>query len=99
MNNKFLPAAEAGLRVSRLQKMMAECGLDAMVVSTNANVYYLTGCVFSGFVYIPVQGSEVYFVRRPAGLEDSRVVYIKKPEQIVEELQKMERPVPANLRC
>lgn len=97
MNNKFLPAAEAGLRVSRLQKMMAECGLDAMVVSTNANVYYLTGCVFSGFVYIPVQGSEVYFVRRPAGLEDSRVVYIKKPEQIVEELQKMERPVPAKV--
>lgn len=97
MNNKFLPAAEAGLRVSRLQKMMAECGLDAMVVSTNANVYYLTGCVFSGFVYIPVQGCEVYFVRRPAGLEDSRVVYIKKPEQIVEELQKMERPVPAKV--
>ena len=97
MNNKFLSAEEAGLRVSRLQKLMAENGFAAMVVSTNANVYYLTGCVFSGYVYIPAEGSEVYFVRRPVGLEDSRVVYVKKPEQIVEKLQKMERSVPAKV--
>jgi hypothetical protein len=38
------------------------------------------------FVYIEQQGEPIYFVIRPVGLKGTNVVYIRKPEQIAEEL-------------
>ncbi len=92
---KFWPEKEFDLRVSRLQKLIVANGFNAVLVSTNANIYYLSGQVFAGYVYVPAEGRALFFVQRPVGLEgDSRVVYIRKPETIVEELDKlgMQRP-------
>lgn len=86
--NRNYPQAELDFRVAKLQQMLDESGYDAMVVSTNANIFYTAGFVFSGFVYIPVSGKALYFVRRPVGLKGDSFFYIKKPEQIMEELQK-----------
>lgn len=73
---------EFGLRLDRVRAQMAEFGIPALLISDNANKYYLTGRVYAGFVYIPMEGPVIFFVRRPVELEGDGVVYIRKPEDI-----------------
>ena len=63
-------------------------------VGTNANLYYLTGGVFSGYVYIPAEGETLQFVRRPVDKKGDGIVHIRKPEQIIEYLGKNGLPAP-----
>ena len=69
-------------RVSRVKAQMADLGIPAILISDNANKYYLTGRVYAGYVYIPLEGPNMFFVRRPVELEGDGVVYIRKPEEI-----------------
>ena len=50
------------MRVDNIREMMRNNGFDAVLVGTNANLYYLTGGVFSGYVYIPAEGEALQFV-------------------------------------
>jgi Xaa-Pro dipeptidase len=60
----FVPAVELASRWRNLQKKMSAAGLDAAVVMQNADLYYFSGTLQSGLLYIPVQGDPVYLVRR-----------------------------------
>lgn len=78
---------EQGLRVQRLQTLMREAGIAGALVRSNSNVYYLTGRVFRGFIYLSAESGSMplYFVRQPAHLTDPRdgaVISIRKPEDI-----------------
>lgn len=59
----LLPSEEQSLRLSNLRRLMGESGISAALLGGNANLYYLTGRVYSGFIYLPVSGQEVYFVK------------------------------------
>jgi len=65
---------------------MADASLPAILVTDLANIFYLTGRVYNGYIYIPAEGKPVYFVRRPVELEGDGVVYIRKPEQMTESI-------------
>lgn len=78
----LLPADEHAKRVTKARDAMARHGLDALLISDNANIYYFTGRVYSGYLYIPASGDVQFFVRRPIGLEGNGVQYIRKPEQM-----------------
>lgn len=83
MNNLILlPPDESDLRLQKLRQTMQAAGADALLVSDNANIYYLTGRVFTGYIYIPLSGTVQYFVRRPVGLDHATAQYIRKPEDI-----------------
>lgn len=84
--NPLIPQSEIDSRISALQKIIAGNGVDAMLVSNNANLYYTSGRVFNGYTYIPASGNAIYFVRRPVGLSANNVIYIHKPEQIAEHI-------------
>jgi Xaa-Pro dipeptidase len=43
---------------------MAAEGLDAVIILQNADLFYFTGTIQSGNLYIPVEGNPVYMVRR-----------------------------------
>lgn len=77
---------EYTLRLGRIRHEMASCKADAILLSDNANIYYLTGRVFAGYAYIPLKGEPIYFVRRPVELDGDGVVYIRKPEEITESI-------------
>lgn len=79
---QLLPDAELHRRVGRLQRLMAGAGLDAVLVGSNANIYYLTGRVFCGYVFVPVEGNVVYGVRRPTVLRGEHVEGIRKIEDM-----------------
>ena len=78
---------EIQLRANRISDALKACGYDAMLVSSNANLYYTSGRVYSGYTYIDSCGKVTYFVKRPIGLAGDNVKYIRKPEQIAEMLE------------
>lgn len=73
---------EFRLRSDKLRSQLRKAGVEAMLISDNADLYYLTGRVFAGFIYLPADGEPLFFVRRPIGLDGPRVCYIRKPEQM-----------------
>ena len=84
---QLLPPDDFNLRLFRLRILMAASGVDAILVSSNANIYYLTGRVFCGYIFIPLTGSPKYAVRRPSILEDPDAIFIRKIEELPEKLQ------------
>lgn len=81
-------------RSAKIQAGMRAVGADAALIHTNANLYYTSGRVFSGYTYLPVEGEPHYFVRRPVGLKGDTVHYIHKPEQIPALLAESGLPQP-----
>ena len=77
---KFLPEIE--LRKTKLQNAMKNAEADAMLISSNTNLFYTSGRIFCGYTYIPVEGEILFFVRRPVDLKGDNVIYIRKPEDI-----------------
>lgn len=89
---------EIDLRVNRICEKLATSGIEAMLVSSNANLYYTSGRVFSGYAYIDTTRSEItYFVKRPVGLQGENVKYIRKPEQISELLPVLPKNIALEL--
>lgn len=89
----LLPADEHAKRVTKARDAMARHGLDALLISDNANIYYFTGRVYSGYLYIPASGDVQFFVRRPIGLEGNGVQYIRKPEQMAGHISDNPSPI------
>lgn len=69
------------LRISKIRKGMKEG--QAILVAGNTNIYYTSGCLFRGYVFIPFEGETLFFVIRPMDVEAAEsVIFIHKPEQI-----------------
>lgn len=84
----LISSEEQQLRVSRLRQHMNACGINSALVACNANLYYLTGRVFSGWIYLSPDDDEPwYFVKRPVHLQGDRVISVRKPENIIGELR------------
>lgn len=73
---------DLGLRWRRVRAFVRDAGADGVLVSSNINIFYLTGRIFMGYVYLPAEGRPLFFVRRPCGLTGGDVAEIRKPEQI-----------------
>ena len=54
-----VPLEELQARTERLQALMREAGLDGMMATQNADIYYLTGALQQSQVYLPVVGHPV----------------------------------------
>lgn len=61
---RITPREELDFRISRLQGCMAEAGLDAVIIIQNADLFYFTGTIQSGNLYVPVEGDPIYMVRK-----------------------------------
>ncbi|MGD0584501.1 MAG: Xaa-Pro peptidase family protein [Oryzomonas sp.] len=63
---RLTPATELEYRCRMLQNHMAAEGLDAVIIVQNADLFYFTGTVQNGCLYVPAQGQPLYLVRRDA---------------------------------
>lgn len=79
---QLLTETELHLRLCRIKDAMKNSDIDAILICDNANIYYLTGRVFCGFIYIPIIGQPMYAVRRPCHLKGDNVAYIRKVEDL-----------------
>lgn len=83
------------LRMDSLRRQMRAEKIDALLVASNANIYYTTGRFFRGYVYIPLEGDPVWFIVRPYSYDtDSHIINVRKPELIPEELKKLGMTMP-----
>ncbi|GIP34323.1 Xaa-Pro peptidase family protein [Paenibacillus sp. J2TS4] len=51
-------------RLSRLQAKMQAQAIDGMLIAQNVDLYYLTGSMQTGFMFVPAEGEPRYYVRR-----------------------------------
>jgi len=61
---RLTPATELEFRCKKLQSLMQASDLDAVLIVQNADLYYFTGTVQNGCLYVPSQGQPLYLVRR-----------------------------------
>ena len=61
------PKHELEARAARLQALMREEGVDGVMATQNADVFYLGGVVQQAQVYLPVDGPPVLMVRKHLG--------------------------------
>jgi Xaa-Pro aminopeptidase len=80
--SQYPPKEDLQIRWVKVQKLLKESGANACLTATNVNIYYLTGKVFAGFVYLPVEGEPICFVQRPVDLQGENIIHIRKPEDI-----------------
>lgn len=82
----LLGADEQRRRLGPILNMMRESGIHQAIIRDNANIYYLTGRVFRGYIYLNTDlDNPRYFVRQPNHLTDPDKAldkHIHKPEQI-----------------
>lgn len=74
---------EQALRLARIYEGMDARGYRSAIVASLANIYYLTGRIFRGYIYLdPAADGPVYFVRQPNHLTGKNVHMVRKPEEI-----------------
>ena len=61
---RITPKNELEYRYRKLQAEMDAAGLDAVVMLQNADLFYFTGSIQSGNLYVPASGQPLYLVRR-----------------------------------
>ncbi|ORJ57552.1 M24 family metallopeptidase [Geothermobacter hydrogeniphilus] len=64
---RITPATELTDRFQRLQSLMLQESLDAVILAQNADLFYFSGATQQGLLYIPVDGEPLYLVRRDFG--------------------------------
>ncbi len=81
--------SDIAIRIDRILSGMAQGNFDYLLLNYNANLFYCSGRVFRGYIFINKEGRVIYFVVRPNCYEpEDGVVYIRKPEQIPDVLAK-----------
>ena len=61
---KTTPLHELLARIHQLQLKMRETGADSAIIVQNADLFYFTGTVQQGFLFVPVEGDAIFFVRK-----------------------------------
>lgn len=51
-------------RIKRLQEYMRQTGTDGFLVTQNVDLYYFTGSMQTGYLFVPVEGEPCFYVRR-----------------------------------
>ncbi len=83
---QLLAPDELAARTARITAAMRAAGTDGIVVSDNAGIYYLTGRVFCGYIYLHSDGRLRYYLRRPNHLQGDSVMQIRKPEDMTADI-------------
>jgi len=104
MTDKFLnrvidyeEQTDAALRRKRFQSLMAEKGADGCLIASSVGMLYLAGCIFRGYIYIPVEGEAVYFIQREPSPIKTRTFSIRKLEEIPDILHSLGLSMPERL--
>jgi Xaa-Pro aminopeptidase len=95
LQSQYPSQEDLQIRWSKIQKMLQSN--EACLISTNVNIYYLTGQIFTGLVYLPQDGNPLYFVQRPLDFKGEKVIFIRKPEDIPDLLTERNIKLPSTL--
>ena len=84
---RITPSTELNNRIQKLQKEMVVHSFDAVFILQNADLFYFTGAIQQGALYVPAEGEALYLVRKDfararmeSGLKE--VVPFKSPRDL-----------------
>lgn len=89
--------SELKFRRDKIRSLMALQGIDAALITCNANLLYTYGSVVSGYLYLPLHSPALLFFKRPSNLTGEYAFPIRKPEQILDLIVENGLPVPTKL--
>jgi len=96
---RITPATELQTRTANLQRLMQGAGLDAVLMIQSADLFYFTGSIQQGVLYLPATGEPLYMVRKEytrarmeCGLKE--IVALKSPKDIPGILADFGYPLP-----
>ncbi len=89
--------AELQLRLEKIRRAMAEADLEAILIGATPNAFYLTGGIYNGFAYIPIEGEPRFFFIPPCESDSKLVRTVRKPEMISPILAEEGYPVAKTL--
>ncbi|MCD1261098.1 aminopeptidase P family protein [Paenibacillus athensensis] len=66
-------------RQQALQQEMGKRGIDGFFITQNVDIYYYTGSMQNGYVFLPASGEAIYFVRRSVARAESEAATTVEP--------------------
>lgn len=60
----LVPEKEIENRVMLLQAELDACNLSGCLILNNINIFYYSGTMQNGMIFVPVSGDPVFFIRR-----------------------------------
>ncbi|MDE6409574.1 MAG: Xaa-Pro peptidase family protein [Muribaculaceae bacterium] len=89
--------AEFKLRLEKVRNAMAEGDCDALLISSTTNLFYLSGCVFRGYLLVMPEREPVWFMVPPSVAPENApdVFNIHKPEVIPAWMEQHGYPIPS----
>ncbi|MDU1904073.1 MAG: Xaa-Pro peptidase family protein [Dysgonomonas sp.] len=87
-------SADIKMRHRRIQDEMQKSEIDACILTTSVNVFYVVGGIYNGYFYLPAEGKPIHFLKRITEIELEDAISIRKPEQIPDELEKRGLKIP-----
>ena len=83
-------------RKSNIRNLFDEYGIDAVLLTCNMSLLYVSGRIISGYIYLS-RDADLMFVKRPNNINGQGIFNIRKPEQIPDILKDAGIPMPATL--
>ncbi|TCZ73410.1 aminopeptidase P family protein [Paenibacillus albiflavus] len=74
-------------RLVRLQQAMKQQGISGFIVTQNVDLYYMTGSMQNGNLFVPVDGEPIFYVRRSISRAVTESVYTVEPIGALKTLQ------------
>lgn len=88
---------DLNIRQERLQTYMQQQNIDACILTTRINIFYVAGIIYTGYYYLPAEGKPIHFIKSPQTDILENVIYIRKPEQIPDVLTERGIRLPKNI--
>lgn len=90
--------ADIDRRVRTVQEEMASKQVDGCLIASSVNIFYLTGVIYTGFLFIPAEGEVLHLIKRAGHqLPKGHKAFVSKPEQIADNLRSKEIDLPRKL--
>jgi Xaa-Pro dipeptidase len=98
----FVPSSEIESRLACFQELMTQEGLDGALICQNVDLFYFSGTMQPGYLYIPNQEEPVFLAKKNMGrtLEESplnTVIAISSSKEIPSLLSEKGLPLPQTL--
>ena len=61
---ELTPREEVFSRIDRFQKEMAKKGVELVLLIQNVDLFYFTGTIQNGFLFVPQEGEAIFFVQK-----------------------------------
>lgn len=96
ISSEFKP--EILLHIHKITEIMEKEGTEALLLASNANIYYASGRFFRGYIYISKRHNPLWFVMKPQVYEkEDDIFFIRKPEEIPAIFEKLHEDAPSNI--